>query len=296
MATIDLGKIKMVWRGAYNNSTAYTPDDVVSSGGSSYICILASTGNAVSNGTYWQQMAAKGTDADLLNIASTAQGDIYYNNGSAIARLAPGTANQVLKTGGAGANPSWGTLSSDFVKLAGVDLTGSTATQYDFTQFMDDSVYAGYKIFGRYLFSSSSGSLRAKLLNNTTPYEGSSDYFYAGYQAYRTVNHSSGSAVSGNVDGNGRDYLQIMGWGHNTSYENGFELQIWGKPTTSGERTFFTSRSIGRDGSNPQYVFHDAQGGMLYNSGNTDGIRFYSSSGGSVYLNNFQATIWGMKK
>ena len=47
MATIDLGKIKMVWRGAYNNATAYTPDDVVSSGGSSYICILASTGNAV---------------------------------------------------------------------------------------------------------------------------------------------------------------------------------------------------------------------------------------------------------
>ena len=33
MSTIDLGKIKLVWRGAYNNATAYTPDDVVSSGG-----------------------------------------------------------------------------------------------------------------------------------------------------------------------------------------------------------------------------------------------------------------------
>ena len=29
MATIDLGKIKQVWRGTYNNSTAYTVDDVV---------------------------------------------------------------------------------------------------------------------------------------------------------------------------------------------------------------------------------------------------------------------------
>ena len=29
MATIDLGKIKLVWKGTYNNSTAYTVDDLV---------------------------------------------------------------------------------------------------------------------------------------------------------------------------------------------------------------------------------------------------------------------------
>ena len=29
MATIDLGKIKQVFRGTYNNSTAYVPDDLV---------------------------------------------------------------------------------------------------------------------------------------------------------------------------------------------------------------------------------------------------------------------------
>jgi hypothetical protein len=53
-------------------------------------------------------MSSKGTDADLLNISSTAQGDIYYNNGGAIARLGAGTAGQALLSGGAGANPSWG--------------------------------------------------------------------------------------------------------------------------------------------------------------------------------------------
>ena len=144
MATIDLGKIKMVWRGAYDNATAYTPDDVVSSGGSSYICILASTGNAVSNSTYWQQMAAKGTDADLLNIASTAQGDIYYNNGSAIARLAPGSASQVLQSGGAGANPSWGTVSSDFVKIA--SHTFSSAASYVDFQGCFTTTYKHYEL------------------------------------------------------------------------------------------------------------------------------------------------------
>ena len=52
MATINLGAIKFNWKGPYNNSTQYQVDDVLS-GGSSYICILASQGNAVSNGTYW---------------------------------------------------------------------------------------------------------------------------------------------------------------------------------------------------------------------------------------------------
>jgi len=107
MATINLGSIKFKWQGAYAGGTAYTVDDVVSYQGSSYICIQASTGNLPTNATYWEQMSQKGTDADLLNIASTAQGDLYYNNGSAIARLPAGSANQVLQTGGTGANPSW---------------------------------------------------------------------------------------------------------------------------------------------------------------------------------------------
>lgn len=47
-----------------------------------------------------------------LTIASQAQGDVLIYNGSAWVRLAPGTAGQVLKTGGAGANPAWG-LSAD---------------------------------------------------------------------------------------------------------------------------------------------------------------------------------------
>ena len=62
MATVNLGAIKFNWKGAFNNSTAYAVDDVVSSGGSSYVCILASTGNAVSNGTYWNIMSSAGTN------------------------------------------------------------------------------------------------------------------------------------------------------------------------------------------------------------------------------------------
>ena len=112
MATINLGSIKFNWQGAYNGATAYAVDDVVSSGGNSYVCIAATTGNTPPNATYWELMAQAGTDADLLSIASTAQGDIYYNNGGAIARLGAGTSGQALITNGTGANPSWGTISS----------------------------------------------------------------------------------------------------------------------------------------------------------------------------------------
>jgi len=109
MATVNLGRIKPVFKGAYNNSTAYVVDDIVTSGGSSYICIQASSGNAVSSATYWTQMAAGGTD---VGTTLTTQGDILYRDGSGLQRLGAGTSGQALLTGGAGANPSWGTISS----------------------------------------------------------------------------------------------------------------------------------------------------------------------------------------
>jgi len=49
-----------IWRGAYNGATAYVANDVVSYNNSSYICILASTGNLPTNATYWSLMALAG--------------------------------------------------------------------------------------------------------------------------------------------------------------------------------------------------------------------------------------------
>jgi len=111
MATINLGSIKFKWQGAYAGGTAYTVDDVVSYNGSSYICILASTGNLPTNATYWEQMSSagtNGTDGTDLTTTLTTQGDLVYYNGSALARLGAGTSGQALITGGTGANPSWG--------------------------------------------------------------------------------------------------------------------------------------------------------------------------------------------
>ena len=108
MATINLGAIKFNWKGAYAGGTAYAVDDVVSSGGSSYVCILASTGNAVSNGTYWELMSSagtNGTDGTDLSTTLTTRGDLLYKGASAIARLPKGTSGYYLKQGAN--DPEW---------------------------------------------------------------------------------------------------------------------------------------------------------------------------------------------
>ena len=120
MAEINLGNIKFNWRGAYAGGTAYVVDDVVSSAGSSYVCILASTGNTPPNGTYWNLMAEAGTDGtngtDVLTTLTTT-GDMLYRDGSGAQRLGIGTAGQELKVNSGATAPEW------YTPTGGVDNT-----------------------------------------------------------------------------------------------------------------------------------------------------------------------------
>jgi len=141
MATVNLGSIKFKWKGTYNGATAYTVDDVVEYNGSSYICILASTGNLPTNATYFEQMSSagtNGTDGTDLTTTLTTQGDIVYRDASGLARLGAGTSGQFLKTQGAGANPVWGTVEGISVaqqfRLAG-DQSGSGSGGTVFTNW-----------------------------------------------------------------------------------------------------------------------------------------------------------------
>ena len=148
MATIDLGKIKLVWRGTYNNGTAYTVDDVVqytdSGLVSSYICTTNSTGNAPSSsGTAHGSWAYLAKGGSTYTSTLTTQGDVLYRDGSGEARLAKGTAGQALKMNSGATAPEWGTISSDFVKISSGNLTGATAYLFD---NLDTSTYKSFKM------------------------------------------------------------------------------------------------------------------------------------------------------
>ena len=110
MATVNLGRIKPVFRGAYSGSTAYVVDDIVTSGGSSYICIQAHGAGtqAVTVTAYWSVLASTGTD---VGATITTQGDILYRDGSGLQRLAKGTAAQQLAMNSGATAPEWITAS-----------------------------------------------------------------------------------------------------------------------------------------------------------------------------------------
>ena len=149
MATLNLGRIKPVFRGAYAGGTAYVVDDIVTSGGETFICIQASTGNATSNATYWTKLAEKGLDGTDVGTTLTTQGDVLYRDGSGLARLGAGTSGQFLKTLGTGANPAWGDVTSAIRKIsmfndATYDITTSNASvsfpiTFDFVKSQADS-------------------------------------------------------------------------------------------------------------------------------------------------------------
>ena len=49
----------------------------------------------------------------FIDLASAAQGDVLYYNGTSYVRLAPGTSGQYLQTAGAAANPVWAAGGAD---------------------------------------------------------------------------------------------------------------------------------------------------------------------------------------
>ena len=111
MATIDLGKIKQVFRGTYNNSTAYAVDDLVvftdGSVTSTYICTTASTGNNPSSGgtahANWA-FVAKGQATS----PTTTQGDIIVRGASGDGRLGIGPAGKSLIVNSSGNGLEYG--------------------------------------------------------------------------------------------------------------------------------------------------------------------------------------------
>ena len=198
MATLNLGRIKPVFRGAYSGSTAYVVDDIVTSAGSSYICIQAHGAGtqAVNQTAYWTQMAAGGTD---VGTTITTQGDLLYRDGSGLQRLAKGTAGQALKMNTAANAPEWGTISSDFVKLHTVNHSGSNVTSYSFDGHFDDTVYASYKYIGyhRTATGQSSSTAHSIMRYNINGSENSGgDYNWAWQSGY--WNGSAGDQNRGN--------------------------------------------------------------------------------------------------
>jgi len=147
-----------------------------------------------------------GTDGTDLTTTLTTQGDIVYRDASGLARLGAGTAGQVLQTGGSGANPSWGTLSSDWVKVASDTLSGSTSS-YSTDAF--SSSYNTYKVYINDIkITSSNASAAGFRARNSSGDITGNDYFATGFYSYTT----SSGGDSGRQGQYNVNQLNMGGW------------------------------------------------------------------------------------
>lgn len=74
-------------KGAWDGGTDYTVGDVVALGGSSYVCVLDHANHTPPNATYWQLLAARGTDGDDGAAATVAVGTVTTGAGGSAAAV-----------------------------------------------------------------------------------------------------------------------------------------------------------------------------------------------------------------
>ena len=282
MATINLGNIKFNWKGTYAGGTAYVVDDVVSYNGSSYICKLASTGNLPTNGTYWDIMSQKGTDGTDVGTTITTQGDVLYRDGSALQRLAAGTNGQVLTTGGSGANPTWSTMSSDFVKISSGTLGSGTANWSIDGHF--SSTYKDYKIYIRQLTTANNGAtMYARMNTGGSPYT-SSNYSYSSTTFYSTSHTQNGN--------NGSDSFRLHQNSNALSSPSSEEFLVF-DPLSTSKRTQILYRGHGCDGTGGA-TNGSIGGAILKVDTAVTGITIFSDGGGNI-LTGAEYLVYGLK-
>tara|TARA_A100001201_G_scaffold4937_1_gene9376 strand:+ start:4914 stop:5756 length:843 start_codon:yes stop_codon:yes gene_type:complete len=278
MATIDLGKIKMVWRGAYNNATAYTIDDAVSLNGTSYICIAATTGNTPPNATYWNVLAQGGTD---LGAALSNNQIAIKNNSGNIAGVNIGNAGEFLKVSSGATGYEFGAVSSDFVRVITAAGDGTAVLDVD-NCFTAD--YENYLILGNvYTSTTTACYIRLQDTNNS---EINSNYFYVGYQAYK------GSSNQGNDIKTGWNQNE---WSpqENIAAENEgygqFVINV-SKPYINNHYTNMQIKYNAYDSNNFRYVWSNC---ILRDDNTHKGFRFFVGSGNITSSSSI--SVYGMK-
>ena len=291
MATVNLGRIKPVFRGAYAGGTAYVVDDIVTSGNETFICIQASTGNATTSATHWTKLAAKGTDGTDLTSTLTTQGDILYRDGSGLQRLGYGTAGQVLKTGGAGANPSWGTVSSDWVKIVTNDTSsdvGSINWYHGVNGVVLDNTYRFYKIIGSLRPTVNGEDFRFRVGYHASGSNGiySSGYFQESHRSY----YSGGTSREARTD----CITKVIGGTQNAGEQrSNFELTLFNMSDTGVNTTAHMQyTTIDGSGNSENQVNQGTSGGVYATAGATNQVRLYTGSGS---IGACEITLYGLK-
>ena len=299
MATVNLGKIKLKWRGTYSGGTAYTPDDVVyyvdGSVGSSYICVAATTGNAPSSGgtahASWNYLA-KGQASS----PTTTQGDLIVRGASADERLAIGTAGQALVVNSSANGLEYGSAAG-MVKLYEYSNTGGTAVNsFTVNGYFDDSKYMHYRAIISDLYTAANGNANnpAMRFNVSGSPVTSSNYVWSFNEAYGSGTHNRGSGAGGMSS----SISQLQGtW---ACRANTYELQnfdiVFFNPTTTGLGAKFikwTGHCFQHGDDGNRYTMSNVATGALVTNSALTGFQIYSADSSNF---TYKIRLYGILK
>ena len=288
MATVNLGRIKPVFRGAYSGSTAYVVDDIVTHGNESFICIQAHGAGtqATSQGSYWTKLAAKGTDGTDVGTTITTQGDILYRDGSGLQRLAKPASDMYLKNTSGGVL-SWAALSSDWVKILHTNITsdvGSLDMVHGTNGVVIDSTYRVYRVFGSYRGDTNGAEFTMRVANSGT--FRSSSYLCEAFRTYYSGGTSRANAT-------GKILRSIGGVQAATGQRGNFDAMFYNMSDADHNTTAFCNfNAIDGTGESENQVNVGICGGVYQTPEAHNGIQFGMSSGNIAEA---EITLVGLK-
>ena len=286
MATVNLGRIKLTWKGAWNNSDTFTADDVVSytdgTVTSSYIAIATSTNQVPSssgtpNSSYWN-LLAKGQAVS----PTTTQGDIIVRGASADERLAIGAAGKALKVNSSANGLEYGDAGSWTVIASGSGPNTTAAT------LNIDNIFSNtYQVYKVWIFWARADWMKFRYIKANGTVESGNVYLYTG--KYTTQNSDSGPSRYGDTN---NSYGVYNYWNGATDCPSMAEITYYDPYNANFETNdMYKAQSV----SGTQMISYDGVNGNM-NAYSVRGIQLIANSGNSSAIGtNLRYLVLGAK-
>ena len=274
MATVNIGNLTFTHKGDYASGTQYVKNDVVyySTNGNAYIAKQTTTGNAPTNGTYWSQFAA-------------GSGGIWN------AGLSLGSAGQVVKVNSGASALEFGTLSSDYVKLATVNASSSSSLAID-GHFTSD--YQRYEIHASDVIPSNNCDFFYRVYSGgsevgSNVYNSTSAYWYT--DTTPTVQTAGNNAGSQDTDAPS-DYFKMAGDDHYGGQPCIFKIVIHDPLNTNRRKMVELMTAFSGNGGSGGVMMHKHGHGVVKSNSALSGFAFYPTAG-SITSGTFK--LYGIK-
>lgn len=284
MATLNLGRIKPVFRGAYAGGTAYVVDDIVTSGNETFICIQASTGNATSNASYWTKLAAKGVDGTDVGATLNNKEIAFKTNAGAVDGIPIGTAGQFLKVNSGATGYEYGAVSSDFVRIANLNVTTGSSVNFN-SVFSSSDGYQSYFIKIHRHKPSATRWLKFRWRNSGSTLTNNYRWKTTGFRT-----KGDGSESTDNYSGNSSAFIPITYWSQRPDGISFATIDL-GNPSISSNGHMIIASAVVYESDNG--ILRNATSGVREATATYDGFEIHDSS--TSNFSNMDVSVYGIK-